>query len=292
MADRPTTSREFEFSPRDFDEIRKLIYDHAGIALTEAKEDMVYSRLARRLRATGLRSFQAYLGLLRAGNGAEWEAFVNSLTTNLTDFFREAHHFQVLKDFLKTRRERPITIWCSASSTGEEPYSIAMTAVETFGGFNAPVQVIASDLDTNVLKKGLEGVYPLERINKLSDAQRSQFFVKGSGDREGLAKVKPELAAMVKFFRLNLLDATWPVRSVQDAIFCRNVMIYFDKPTQYAILKRMKPLLKPDGLLFIGHSEALYHATDLFKLRGQTVYAHAEKETAPASAARAAEGYR
>ena len=277
------TTREFVFSHRDFEEVRKMIYDHAGIALSDAKEDMVYSRLARRLRATGLGSFHEYLALIRSGDAEEWEAFVNSLTTNLTDFFREAHHFHILRDFLRTRRERPITIWCSASSTGEEPYSIAMTAVEAFGGFNAPVQVLASDLDTNVLKKGQEGMYPQERIKKLSDAQQRQFFLKGTGERANQVKVKPELAAMVKFFRLNLLDASWPVKNGLDAIFCRNVMIYFDKPTQYTMLKKMKPLLKPDGLLFMGHSEALYHATDLFRLRGQTVYEHAEQ---PAGSAR------
>ncbi|MDP2832151.1 MAG: CheR family methyltransferase [Pseudomonadota bacterium] len=280
MAEAITTQREFVFSRRDFEEVRKMIYDHAGIALNDAKEDMVYSRLARRLRATGLKSFQDYLALIRSGDEVEWEAFVNSLTTNLTDFYREAHHFHLLKDFLRTRRDGPITIWCAASSTGEEPYSIAMTAVEAFGSFNAPVRILASDLDTNVLKKGTDGMYPLERIKKLSEAQQRQFFLKGTGERAGMVKVKPELAAMVKFFRLNLLDASWPVagqvKGGLDAIFCRNVMIYFDKPTQYTLLKKMKPLLKADGLLFVGHSEALYHATDLFHLRGQTVYEHAE----------------
>jgi chemotaxis protein methyltransferase CheR len=275
MAEAGAPNREFIFSRKDFEEVRKMIYDHAGIALSDAKEDMVYSRLARRLRATGKRSFQDYLGRIRSGHEEEWEAFVNSLTTNLTDFFREMHHFHILKDFLKNRRDRPITIWSSASSTGEEPYSIAMTAVETLGGFNAPVEVIASDLDTNVLKKAADGIYPQERLAKLSDAQQRQFFFKGTGDKAGMTKVKPELRSMVKFFRLNLLDSVWSIRQPLDAIFCRNVMIYFDKPTQYAILKKMKPLLKPDGLLFVGHSEALYHATDLFRLRGQTVYEHA-----------------
>jgi chemotaxis protein methyltransferase CheR len=276
MAEAGAPHREFIFSRKDFEEVRKMIYDHAGIALSDAKEDMVYSRLARRLRATGKRSFQEYLGLIRAGHEEEWEAFVNSLTTNLTDFFREAHHFTILKEFLKNRRDRPITIWSSASSTGEEPYSIAMTVVEALGGFGAPVEVLASDLDTNVLKKAAEGVYPQERLGKLTEGQQRKFFFRGTGDKAGLAKVKPELRDMVKFFRLNLLDGVWSIRQPLDAIFCRNVMIYFDKPTQYAILKKMKPLLKPDGLLFVGHSEALYHATDLFRLRGQTVYEHAE----------------
>ena len=279
MAEAGSPQREFAFSTRDFEEVRKMIYEHAGIALNEAKEDMVYSRLARRLRATGKRSFPEYLALIRSGDEAEWEAFVNSLTTNLTDFFREAHHFLILKEFLNTRRDRPITIWSSASSTGEEPYSIAMTAVEVLGS-NAPVQILASDLDTNVLKKAEEGTYPIERLAKLSTAQQRQFFLKGTGDNAGMARAKPELRAMLKCFPLNLLDPAWPIRQPVDAIFCRNVMIYFDKPTQYAILKRMKPLLKPDGLLFVGHSEALYHATDLFRLRGQTVYQHADSKGA------------
>ncbi len=276
MAEPQNREREFEFSKRDFEEVRKMIYDHAGIALSDAKEDMVYSRLARRLRATGQPTFRSYLDFLRAGHEEEWEAFVNSLTTNLTDFFREAHHFHILKDFLKTRKDRPINIWCSASSTGEEPYSIAMTAVEALGGFHAQVKVLASDLDTNVLKKGKEGVYPIDRLKKVSEAQQRQFFMKGTGDNAGMARAKAELRAMVEYFQLNLLDARYPIRDPLDAIFCRNVMIYFDKPTQYNILKRMKPLLKPDGLLFVGHSEALYHATDLFRLRGQTVYEHVE----------------
>jgi chemotaxis protein methyltransferase CheR len=276
MTEALRADREFHFSHRDFEDVRKLIYDHAGIALSDAKEDMVYSRLARRLRATGLKSFREYLTFLGAGNEDEWQSFVNSLTTNLTDFFRENHHFILLKEFLKTRQERPIQLWSSASSTGEEPYSMAMTAVETFGGFNAPVEILASDLDTNVLKKAEEGVYPMERMKKLSAEQQRRFFLKGTGTRDGYVKVRPELRAMVRFFPLNLLAPTWPIRGPVDAIFCRNVMIYFDKPTQHKILSKMKPLLKRDGLLFVGHSEALYHATDLFRLRGQTVYEHVE----------------
>ena len=276
MSEPIRSEREFHFSQRDFEEVRKLIYDHAGIALSEGKEDMVYSRLARRLRATGLKSFRAYLEFLGSGHEEEWEAFVNSLTTNLTDFFRENHHFILLKEFLAQRRERPITIWSAASSTGEEPYSIAMTVAEAFGGFNAPVRILASDLDTNVLRKCQDGIYPIERLSKLSSEQQRRFFLKGTGGRAGLAKVRPELRSMVEFFQLNLLAPDWPIHDRLDAIFCRNVMIYFDKPTQHKILARMKPLLKPDGLLYMGHSEALYHAADLFRLRGQTVYEHAE----------------
>lgn len=277
MTEALRADREFHFSHRDFEEVRKLIYEHAGINLSDGKEDMVYSRLARRLRATGLKTFRDYLDYLRAGHEEEWEAFVNSLTTNLTDFFRENHHFILLKEFVRQRQERPITIWSSASSTGEEPYSIAMSAVEAFGGFNAPVKILASDLDTNVLKKCQEGIYPIDRLRKLSSEQQRRFFLKGTGNRSGFAKVRPELRSMIDFFQLNLLSPQWPIRDRLDAIFCRNVMIYFDKPTQHKILAKMKPLLKPDGLLFMGHSEALYHAADLFRLRGQTVYEHAEQ---------------
>jgi chemotaxis protein methyltransferase CheR len=274
MTEALRAEREFHFSRHDFDEVRKLIYEHAGIALTDAKEDMVYSRLARRLRATGLKTFKDYLNFLSAGHEEEWEAFVNSLTTNLTDFFRENHHFTILREFLLSRKDRPIVLWSSASSTGEEPYSMAITAVEAFGGFGAPVRILASDLDTNVLKKAENGIYPIDRMKKLSLEQQRRFFLKGTGEREGYVKVRPELRAMVSFFQLNLLSPGWEIREPVDAIFCRNVMIYFDKPTQYKILARMKPLLKKDGLLFVGHSEALYHATDLFHLRGQTVYEH------------------
>lgn len=267
---------EFEFTAQDFAQVRRLIHSHAGICLSEAKVDMVYSRLARRLRATGLTSFQDYLALLNSGDAAEWEAFVNALTTNHTSFFREAHHFDLLRDFLRTRRERPITIWSAAASTGEEPYSIAMTVLEVLGDGGQGVQIMASDLDTQVLQKARAGIYPMERVARLDTRRLERFFLKGSGSQEGLVKVKPALQEMISFFQLNLLDAQWAVRGPLDVIFCRNVMIYFDKPTQYRILQRMKPLLKADGLLFLGHSEAIYHAADLFRLRGQTVYEHAQ----------------
>ena len=274
------TDREFDFTRNDFEDVRKLIYDHAGITLSDAKEDMVYSRLARRLRATGMTSFSVYLNRLRKGDDREWQDFVNALTTNLTDFFREAHHFTALAEFLRAHRGQSLVIWSSAASTGEEPYSIAMTVLETLGP-NAPVRILASDLDTNVLRKAQEGIYPVDRLGKLSAEQQSRFFFKGTGERAGLARVKPEVSAMVKFFQLNLLAPNWAVEKQVDVIFCRNVMIYFDKPTQYRILARMKPLLKPEGLLFVGHSEALYHAADLFRLRGQTVYEHAMPSRKP-----------
>ena len=271
---RDVGGREFVFTDADFERVRKLIYAHAGIALSPAKQDMVYSRLARRLRETGLKSFGDYLALLERGDKNEWEKFVNSLTTNLTSFFREPHHFPILSEHLKKLQGRsPIKIWCSAASTGEEPYSIAMTVVETFNSFNVPVSIVASDLDTNVLAFGMKGVYSRDRIDKLSPDRLSRFFVKGTGTQEGSYTVKPELRRLITFQRLNLLEPNWSVRGPIDALFCRNVMIYFDKPTQYKILARFAPLLQEDGLMFAGHSESFLHAADLFRSLGKTVYA-------------------
>mgnify|MGYP001338066038 CR=1 FL=1 len=272
MAEANLTQREFPFSNRDFEEVRKMIYDHAGIALNDAKEDMVYSRLARRLRATGKRSFQEYLALIRSGDKAEWEAFVNSLTTNLTSFFREEHHFPVLAEHVKRYRGGQIMLWCSASSTGEEPYSMAITVAEAFGTLKPPVRILATDLDTNVLATAQEGGYPIERLEKMGEERLRRYFQRGTGARAGMAKVREELRALITFRQLNLLDGGWPVRGPFHAIFCRNVMIYFDKPTQYGILQKFAPLLRPDGMLFAGHSESFQHAADLFRLRGKTVY--------------------
>ena len=266
-------AREFDFTSADFERVRKLIYAHAGISLSAAKQDMVYSRLARRLRATGKSNFSDYLSMLEAGDKDEWERFVNSLTTNLTSFFREPHHFPIFAEHLKKISSRgPIRVWCSASSTGEEPYSIAMTVVETFNSFNTPVSIIASDLDTNVLATADRGVYPIERVDRLSPERLKRFFLKGAGSQEGYAAVRPELRRMIQFQRVNLLDATFPVKGPLDVIFCRNVMIYFDKPTQYKILSKFVPLLQEDGLMFAGHSESFLHASDLFRSLGKTVY--------------------
>lgn len=279
------TVKEFDFTTRDFERVRALIYRRAGIALADSKQEMVYSRLARRLRATGIRSFQDYLDELESRHdNAEWEAFTNALTTNLTSFFREAHHFPLLAEHVAGMREQ-VLIWCSASSTGEEPYSIAMTLCEAFNTMTPPAHVIATDIDTSVLATAAAGVYPLERIEKMAPERARRFFLKGKGAQEGLVKVRPELRQLITFKPLNLLAADWPVKGPFDAIFCRNVMIYFDKPTQGRILSRFAPMLKPDGLLFAGHSENFLYVSDAFKLRGKTVY---ELSACTASARQAA----
>lgn len=265
-------SKEFEFTARDFERVRTLIYKKAGIALAESKQEMVYSRLARRLRATGIGSFVSYLDKLEQGGDAEeWEAFTNALTTNLTSFFREAHHFPILAEHLKKVKE-PIEIWCSAASTGEEPYSIAMTACEAFNTLTPPVRIIATDIDTNVLNTGANGVYSIDRLDKMSPERAKKFFLRGKGEREGLVRVRPELRQLITFKQVNLLSDNWGINTQFDVIFCRNVMIYFDKPTQGKILDRFAPLMKPDALLFAGHSENFLYVCDAFKLRGKTVY--------------------
>jgi chemotaxis protein methyltransferase CheR len=280
----PAPHREFRFTTADFERVRRLIYARAGISLSSQKQEMVYSRLARRLRALDLDSFQTYLDLLeRGGAEAEWEEFINSLTTNLTAFFREAHHFDILARHVPTwAAKRRLRIWCTASSTGEEPYSLAMTLVEAFSSWTPPAQIVATDLDTTVLGKADRGVYTADRIEKLGPERIRRFFLKGTGQNDGQVKVRRELRDLVTFERLNLLDPSWQVGGPFDAIFCRNVLIYFDKPTQRRIIERFRPMLHPDGLLFVGHSEGLYHCTDLFRSLGKTVYEPVRSVAGPA----------
>ena len=274
-------STEFTFTDSDFAKVRTLIHRRAGISLGDQKRQMVYSRLSRRLRELGIGEFAAYLAMLEAGNDeSEWQAFINSLTTNLTSFFREAHHFPVLAEHVRKARE-PVTIWCAAASTGEEPYSLAITLIEALGEQKAAsARIIATDIDTAVLEKAAAGVFTLEQVERLAPERLRRFFNKGTGGNAGRVRIKPEVAQLVKFSRLNLLDASWAVKEPVDAIFCRNVMIYFDKPTQNKILERFLPLLKQGGLLFAGHSENASLVNQSFKPLGHTVYSVIRTKTA------------
>lgn len=284
---RDKDGRDFKFTAQDFRRVQKLIYEHAGIALSDSKQEMVYSRLSRRLRATGINTFDAYLNRLELDDGDEWEAFANALTTNLTSFFREAHHFPLLAEHIRKRKgQEHFSLWCSAASTGEEPYSLAMTMVDAYGSFMPPASIIATDIDTKVLATAEAGIYPLSRVEKMDPDLVKRFFLRGTGAQSGYVRVRKELRDMVTFRQLNLLDDVWHIRSPLDVIFCRNVMIYFDKETQLAILKKFVPLLRADGLLFAGHSESFYHAADYFKLLGKTVYELAPKVKAQHTARR------
>jgi chemotaxis protein methyltransferase CheR len=266
--------REFTFSPRDFERVRTLIYQRAGIHLHEGKQAMVYSRLSRRLRDTQHQTFDSYLQWLESTSGEtaqrEWQEFVNCLTTNLTSFFREEHHFQVLAERLKAHQGQPLRVWCCAASAGEEPYSIAMTVAETIG-LHANAKILATDIDTNVLASASRGVYDAD-ARGLSPARLRMFFLKGKGSNEGQARVKPELARMIEFKPFNLMQASWSMGDPFDIVFCRNVMIYFDAATQRKVLEHIHGVMRPNGMLFVGHSENFTDSRDLFRLRGKTVY--------------------
>lgn len=266
-------TQRLALSDAHFRRICQLIYQRAGIVLAEHKRDMVYNRLVRRLRTLGLDDFGRYLSMLEANpNSAEWQAFVNSLTTNLTAFFREAHHFPVLAEHAR-KHSGEYRVWSAAASTGEEPYSIAITLADALGIAPGRFRVFASDIDTEVLEKAKSAIYRQEELKTLSPQQLQRYFMRGTGPHEGLVRVRSELSNAVEFAAMNLLDKQYNVPGPFDAIFCRNVMIYFDKETQQEILKRFVPLLKPGGLLFAGHSENFSNLSREFWLRGQTVYA-------------------
>lgn len=253
--------------------MRDLLYRRAGINLAESKSNLVYSRLGRRLRLLNFQRFTDYLDFL-AENDEELEHFVNALTTNHTAFFREPHHFETLAEFAKnyTRHGQPLRIWCAAASSGEEPWTIAMVMSEVFESWTPPVQIIATDIDSQVLRHAETGIYDIGRLTGLSEARKKRFFHKGKGANTGKARIVKELRSLVSFQRLNLLDPTWPLNGQFDVIFCRNVMIYFDKKTQLQVLSRMVKYLKPDGLYFAGHSESFVNAGHLVKLVAKSTY--------------------
>ncbi len=262
--------REFLWSDADFKRIKALIYQKAGINLHEGKHAMVYSRVSRRLRDTGHSSFKSYLDWLEQHDGAEWQDFINALTTNLTAFFREQHHFTELDAHLRADRNRNWRIWCSAASTGEEPYSIAMTATEALGP-QGQFQLDNSDIDTQVLAKASRGVYKADGIKGLSAERLQRFFMRGTASNAGLIRVRPELQKHMAFQTVNLIQDL-PFREPFDVVFCRNVMIYFDAATQRQVLERIHRVMKPGGMLFVGHAENFSDARSLFALRGKTVY--------------------
>lgn len=267
-----TASREFVWTSADFDRVQSLIYKRAGISLHDGKQAMVYSRLSRRLRDTGHLSFRDYLAWLESTDGPEWQEFINALTTNLTSFFRERHHFEVFAELMKSK---PSThswrVWCSAASTGEEPYSIVMTAIDTLGP-RANFSLVASDIDSHVLATAADGVYRLEALKGLDVQQTQRYFLRGKGSNSGMVRAKPELRQCIQFQMVNLIRDDWPFKDPFDVVFCRNVMIYFDAPTQRSVLERIHRVLKPGGLLFVGHAENFSESKDLFVLKGKTVY--------------------
>ncbi|WP_316415498.1 CheR family methyltransferase [Mesoterricola silvestris] len=259
--------------PKTFERLRTLLHARTGIHLGPGKLPMVQSRLNRRLRHLGLGTYPEYLAWLESDpGGAEWTAFINALTTNLTRFFREEHHFSKLTQWLRSLDPlpRPIRVWCAGCSTGEEPYSVAMVLHAEFPG--SPARILATDLDSAVLQEARAGIYDQARVKDLPAAWLRLAFLKGRGGQAGRVRVRPEVGALVDFHPMNLLEGNWPGPSSFEVIFCRNVMIYFDKETQREIVRRFHRTLVPGGLLMVGHSESLMDASLGFESLGGTVF--------------------
>lgn len=272
--------REFPFTDRDFECLREFVAKASGIRLSEAKRELLYSRLTRRLRALGLKSFAEYCALLRADeSGAELENLVNAVTTNLTAFFRERHHFDYLRESLlptlvrARAASRRLRLWSAGCSTGAEPYSLAMTVSAVLPPEHGwDVQILATDIDSEVLARAAEGIYALNEIEAVPPEWRRRWWLRGKGSKAGYARIKDELRALVHFRRHNLLEFPWPMKGPFDIVFCRNVVIYFDKADQRRVFDGFAEMLAPDGHLFIGHAETLYKVCDRFEPLGQTIY--------------------
>lgn len=261
----------------DFEFMRRFVLEHCGIALGEHKRQLVQGRLARRLRALGLHDYGAYCALLRESPQAELGELASAISTNVTAFFRESHHFDFLaerlSEWLATNAGGRVRIWSAGCATGEEPYTLAMVLAEALERHRGPADalILATDLSPQALRAAREGVYPLDRLKGVSDERRRRWFLRGSAGADGMVSVHPRLRELVRVQPLNLLH-DWPMRGPFDAIFCRNVVIYFDKPTKQRLFARYAQLVREDGYLFLGHSESMFGLSDDFRLIGQTIY--------------------
>jgi chemotaxis protein methyltransferase CheR len=272
---------EFELTDSEFKRLRELVHARTGIALSEAKRELLYGRLARRLRKLKLTSFAEYCRLVETDESAELQELTNAITTNLTSFFREDYHFnqlslealpQIEAKRLSTRRMR---LWSAGCSTGEEPYSLAIVMRETLAQLAGwDIKLLATDIDSKVVATATEGVYAADRFKGVAPERVRSWFREVAG-RPGFLAASAELKSLITFKQLNLLDP-WPVKGPFDVIFCRNVVIYFDKATQRGLFDRMADLQEPGGWLFIGHSENLLNVTRRYKLVGRTVYRRVE----------------
>lgn len=268
--------REYAFSDEDFEQIRRLVQERIGIHLAPCKRELVYGRISRRLRALGLPGFREYLRRLEQGDAEELQQFCNAITTNLTAFFREEHHFRFLarellpaleRDNADTRRLR---IWSAGCSSGEEAWSIAMVVLETLGALRQwNMRILATDVDTTMLRQARRGLYGGERLEKM-DSERLLRWFEPSAEAHGY-RVSGELRQLVSFKALNLV-APWPMRGPFDVIFCRNVLMYFQRDTQREIVARMAALQRTGDYLILGHSESLLDVSTQYRLTGQTIY--------------------
>lgn len=271
-----TNQREFQMSDSDFQRVSELAYEYTGIVLGPQKKDMVYGRLARRLRELNLQRVEDYLGLIDSERKPEVSKFINAITTNLTSFFREQHHFDFLAKTVcpewmqANNASKKIRIWSAGCSTGEEPYSIAMTLRESLNLSGWDCKILATDLDSKVIEKGQSGIYGIDRIESLPIERKKQWFLHDRNHPD-VVKVKPALQELISFKRLNLLE-DWPMKGKFDLIFCRNVVIYFNESTQAVLFDRYADMLKEGGYLIIGHSESLNRVCQRFKPIGKTIY--------------------
>lgn len=276
------TQQDRSLSSKEYQTVKSLIYQYAGIALTDFKQVMVQGRLNKRMRKLAIDSYGEYLDFLQdPSNSEEITHFINVLTTNKTDFFRESHHFDflantafpIIEKQADATGEKRLRIWCSASSTGEEPYTLAMSVREYFGAaYGWDIKILASDIDTEVLKTAEAGVYHPDRVADLDARLLKKYFRRASKSPDADYEVNSTLRELITFRRLNLHDSQWPINTMFDIIFCRNVMIYFDAPSQTKIISHFGDYLRKDGYLMIGHSESIYGLSDQFTLMGDTVY--------------------
>lgn len=275
----PNPDGMFRITDSEFRWLRDLIYAHSGITLSEHKRALLCSRLGKRLRHHGFASFADYYHLLteRDPDGAELVEMINAITTNKTDFFREAHHFHFLEahlfPWLRERRPVRMRLWSAGTATGEEAYSLAATVRAAFATeIHADIRILATDIDTRVLEHATRGVYTAEQAAHIPTALLHRYFFRGEGEHVGYVKAKPELQDLIRFRHLNLMDNPWPVRGPFDAIFCRNVIIYFDRDTQQQLIARFTRLLRPQGYLILGHSESVHDPNSDLQHVGQSIY--------------------
>jgi len=280
---RASREQAMRLSEGDFKFICQFVYETTGIVLNDSKREMLYRRLTRIIRERKISTFTDYCTLLREQGEQEKDFFINAITTNLTSFFRENHHFEYLtsEEVPMWISQKPIgvdgtkrlRIWSSASSTGEEPYSIAITVLEAIKEEKKKwdVKILATDIDSDVLAKGKAGIYDVNRIEDIPKQLKQNYFFQGCGQSNQSVKVHDKLKDIITFKQLNLLH-DWPMKGPFDAIFCRNVIIYFDKKTQQELFARYYEMLAPGGLLFLGHSENLGNYQQYFRNVGRTIF--------------------
>jgi chemotaxis protein methyltransferase CheR len=262
---------------REFRLFQSLVHSEAGISLSDQKRALLVGRLAPRLRALSLTTFGEYYDAVVADR-VELVRMIDSICTNETHFFREPKQFAFLENDVlpawraeaeEGKRSKQVRVWSAACSSGEEPYSIAMTLAAHLPGWS--IEILASDLSTKVLERAASGIWPMERAPQIPVHYRKAFMLRGSGPQEGRMAARPELSAMIRFARINLSHDTYPTTGRFDLIFCRNVLIYFDAPSKKRVIDRLLDRLEPDGFFFLGHSESLAH-TERVRQAGPTVY--------------------